>query len=203
MPLSSQSTKKCSVAGSGLRVSQPPLFNPLKCHLDHLEGAPPMVAFHLVRHGKGDSRQLVDRLGKAIVGVVGAAQHALGDSMLLVPPGIACGLVHHQREHLARKQTKPPMRSGLRLARAVARDLELGTAHRNYLVAQAIARGLNKGDPEGAGRDAAQARGWIADQLVRSRVFEPAKMRGSDNGTVAVLQPLHEEMFAGRVRVAR
>tara|TARA_R110000868_G_scaffold398594_4_gene671840 strand:+ start:1695 stop:1982 length:288 start_codon:yes stop_codon:yes gene_type:complete len=95
------------------------------------------------------------------------------------------------------------MRSGLRLARAVARDPELGTAHGNYLVAQAIARGLNKGDPEGAGRDAAQARGWIADQLVRSRVFEPAKMRGSDNGTVAVLQPLHEEMFAARVRVAR
>ena len=71
------------------------------------------------------------------------------------------------------------------------------------MVAQAIARGLNKGDPDGVARDAARAREWIADQLDRGRVFEPGKVRSGENGTIAVVEPIHEEMFPGRVRVPR
>lgn len=85
-------------------------------------------------------------------------------------------------------------------AEEAARDPELRTAHGNYLVAQAIAKGLNKGNPEGAVSDTARAREWIADQLDRGRVFEPAKVRDGDKGAVAVVQPIHEEMFPGRVR---
>lgn len=88
-------------------------------------------------------------------------------------------------------------------AEEAARDPELRAAQGNYMVAQAIAKGLNKGDPDGAARDAAQAREWIADQLDRGRVFEPGKVRSSENGTVAVVEPVHEEMFPGRVRAAR
>jgi hypothetical protein len=84
-----------------------------------------------------------------------------------------------------------------------ARDPKLRAAQGNYMVAQAIAKGLNKGDPDGAARDAARAREWIADQLDRGRVFEPGKVRSGENGTVAVVEPIHEEMFPGRVRVAR
>ena len=84
-----------------------------------------------------------------------------------------------------------------------ASDPELRAAQGNYMVAQAIAKGLNKGDPDGAAREIARAREWIADQLDRGRVFEPAKVRDSDKGAVAVVEPIHEEMFAGRVRVAR
>ncbi|MEO7469756.1 MAG: hypothetical protein ABIV36_22330 [Sphingobium limneticum] len=72
-----------------------------------------------------------------------------------------------------------------------------------YMVAQAIAKGLNKGDPDGTARDAARAREWIADQLDRGRVFEPAKVRDGGKGAVAVVEPIHEEMFPGRVRVQR
>lgn len=85
-------------------------------------------------------------------------------------------------------------------AEEAARDPELRAAQGNYMVAQAIAKGLNKGDPDGAARDAAQAREWIADQLDRGRVFEPGKVRSGENGTVAVVEPIHEEMFPGRVR---
>ncbi|MBB4642956.1 hypothetical protein [Rhizorhapis suberifaciens] len=88
-------------------------------------------------------------------------------------------------------------------AEEAARDPELRAAQGNYMVAQAIAKGLNKGDPDGAARDAARAREWIADQLDRGRVFEPGKVRSGENGTVAVVEPIHEEMFPGRVRVQR
>ena len=81
-----------------------------------------------------------------------------------------------------------------------AADPDLRMAQGNYRVAQAIAKGLNKGDPEGAARDVARAREWIADQLDRGRVFEPGKVRSGENGTVAVVEPIHEEMFPGRVR---
>lgn len=84
-----------------------------------------------------------------------------------------------------------------------AADPELRAAQGNYMVAQAIAKGLSKGDAEGAARDAAQAREWIANQLDQGRVFEPAKVRDGDKGAVAVVQPIHEEMFSGRVKVAR
>lgn len=84
-----------------------------------------------------------------------------------------------------------------------AADPELRAAQGNYIVAQAIAKGLNKGDPDGAARDAARAREWIADQLDRGRVFEPGKVRSGENGTVAVVEPIHEEMFGGRIRAQR
>jgi hypothetical protein len=79
-------------------------------------------------------------------------------------------------------------------------DPELRMAQGNYRVAEAIAKGLNKGDPEGAARDAAHAREWIADQLDRGRVFEPGRVRDSEKGAVAGVEPIHEEMFPGRVR---
>lgn len=82
-----------------------------------------------------------------------------------------------------------------------ATDPELRMAQGNYRVAEAIAKGLNKGDPEGAARDTAHAREWIADQLDRGRVFEPGKVRDSEKGALAVVEPIHEEMFPGRVRV--
>jgi hypothetical protein len=84
-----------------------------------------------------------------------------------------------------------------------AADPELRAAQGNYMVAQAIAKGLNKGDPDGAAREIARVREWIADQLDRGRVFEPAKVRDGDKGAVAVVEPIHEEMFPGRVKVAR
>ncbi|PNP96708.1 hypothetical protein [Sphingobium sp. SA916] len=84
-----------------------------------------------------------------------------------------------------------------------AADPELRAAQGNYMVAQAIAKGLNKGDPDGTARDAARAREWIADQLDRGRVFEPGKVRDSEKGAVAVVEPIHEEMFPGRVRAQR
>ena len=88
-------------------------------------------------------------------------------------------------------------------AEEAARDPELRNAQSQYLVAQAIANGLHKGDAEGAAREAARAREWIADQLDRGRVFERGKVQRSDQGTMAVVEPVHEEMFGGRVRVAR
>jgi len=88
-------------------------------------------------------------------------------------------------------------------AEEAARDPELRAAQGNYMVAQAIAQGLNKGDPDGAARDAARVREWIADQLDRGRVFEPGKVRTGENGTIAVVEPIHEEMFPGRVRMQR
>jgi hypothetical protein len=84
-----------------------------------------------------------------------------------------------------------------------AADPELRAAQGNYMVAQAIAKGLNKGDPDGSAREIARVREWIADQLDRGRVFEPAKVRDGDKGAVAVVEPIHEEMFTGRVKVAR
>lgn len=84
-----------------------------------------------------------------------------------------------------------------------AADPELQAAQGNYMVARAIANGLNKGDPEGAGRDAANAREWIADQLDQGRVFAPGRVRDSEKGAVAVVEPIHEEMFPGRIRAPR
>lgn len=84
-----------------------------------------------------------------------------------------------------------------------AADPALRAAQGNYMVAQAIAKGLNKGDPDGEAHDAAQAREWIAAQLDRGRVLEPAKVRDGGKGAVAVVEPIHEEMFPGRVRVQR
>ena len=82
-------------------------------------------------------------------------------------------------------------------------DPELRAAQGNYMVAQAIAKGLNKADPDGEASDVARVREWIADQLDRGRVFEPAKVRDGGKGALAVVEPIHEEMFPGRVRVQR
>lgn len=81
-----------------------------------------------------------------------------------------------------------------------AADPELRAAQGNYMVAQAIAKGLNKGDPDGATREIARVREWIADQLDRGRVFEPAKVRDGEKGAMAVVESIHEEMFPGRIR---
>lgn len=82
-----------------------------------------------------------------------------------------------------------------------AADPELRAAQGNYMVAQAIAKGLNKSDPDGVAREIARVREWIADQLDRGRVFEPAKVRDGEKGAMAVVESIHEEMFPGRVRV--
>lgn len=82
-----------------------------------------------------------------------------------------------------------------------AADPELRSAQGNYIVAQAIAKGLNKGDPDSAAREIARVREWIADQLDRGRVFEPGKVRSSENGVAAVVEPIHREMFPGRISV--
>lgn len=84
-----------------------------------------------------------------------------------------------------------------------AADPELRSAQGNYIVAQAIANRLHKGDPEGVARENARVREWIADQLDRGRVFEPGKVRSGEKGAVAVVEPIHEEIFPGRVRAQR
>lgn len=84
-----------------------------------------------------------------------------------------------------------------------AADPELRSAQGNYIVAQAIANRLHKGDPEGVARENARVRDWIADQLDQGRVFEPGKVRSSEKGVAAVVEPIHEEMFPGRVRAPR
>ena len=44
-------------------------------------------------------------------------------------------------------------------------------------------------------------REWIADQLDQGRVFEPGKVRSNEKGVAAVVEPMHEEMLRGRVRM--
>lgn len=84
-----------------------------------------------------------------------------------------------------------------------AADPELRSAQGNYIVAQAIANRLHKGDSEGVARENARVREWIADQLDRGRVFEPGKVRSGEKGVAVVVEPIHEEMFPGRVRTQR
>lgn len=81
-----------------------------------------------------------------------------------------------------------------------AADPELRSAQGNYIVAQAIANRLHKGDPEGVARENMRVREWIADQLDRGRVFEPGKVQSNEKGVAAVVEPIHEEMFPGRIR---
>ncbi|AUW60581.1 hypothetical protein C1T17_20415 (plasmid) [Sphingobium sp. SCG-1] len=81
-----------------------------------------------------------------------------------------------------------------------AADPELRSAQGNYVVAQAIASKLHKGDSEGVARENARVREWIADQLDQGRVFEPGKVRSSEKGVAAVVEPIHEEMFPRRIR---
>ena len=59
-------------------------------------------------------------------------------------------------------------------------------------------------DPAMADRETRQARGWIADQLDQGRQFDMAKTKRREDGVAhAVIEPIHEEMFAVRVRVQR
>src|SRR3546814_1093770 len=71
----------------------------------------------------------------------------------------------------------------------------------HYVVAQAIAQNLHRGNSLMAEQEAAQARGWIADQLDQGRQFDMAKTKRREDGVAhAIIEPIHEEMFGGRVR---
>src|SRR3546814_5832087 len=72
------------------------------------------------------------------------------------------------------------------------------------IFAQAIAQNLHRGNSLMAEQEAAQARGWIADQLDQGRQFDMAKTKRREDGVAhAIIEPIHEEMFGGSVRVAR
>ncbi|QNE33655.1 hypothetical protein F1C10_16255 (plasmid) [Sphingomonas sp. NBWT7] len=89
-------------------------------------------------------------------------------------------------------------------AEEAARDPALYAAYTHYVVAQAIAQNLHRGNPVMAEQEAVRARGWIADQLDQGRQFDMAKAKRREDGAAhAVIEPIHEEMFGGRVRVAR
>ena len=81
-------------------------------------------------------------------------------------------------------------------------DPELRAAYTHYVVAQAIAQNLHRDNPVMAEQEAAQARSWIADQIDQGRQFDMAKAKRREDGAAhAVIEPIHEEMFGGRVRV--
>ncbi|WP_336975189.1 hypothetical protein [Sphingobium aromaticiconvertens] len=89
-------------------------------------------------------------------------------------------------------------------AEEAARDPALYAAYTHYVVAQVIAKNLHRDNPILAEQEAVRARDWIADQLDRGRQFDMAKAKRREDGAAhAVIEPIHEEMFGGRVRVAR
>jgi len=89
-------------------------------------------------------------------------------------------------------------------AEEAARDPALYAAYTHYVVAQVIAKNLHRDNPILAEQEAVRARGWIADQLDQGRQFDMAKTKRREDGLAhAVIEPIHEEMFGGRVRVAR
>jgi hypothetical protein len=89
-------------------------------------------------------------------------------------------------------------------AEEAARDPALYAAYTHYLVAQAIAQNLHRDNPVMAEQEMARARGWIADQLDQGRQFDMAQAKRREDGIAhAIIEPVHEEMFGGRVRVAR
>ncbi len=89
-------------------------------------------------------------------------------------------------------------------AAEAAADPALYAAYTHYVVAQVIAKNLHRDNPVMAEQETAQARGWIAAQLDRGRQFDMAKAKRREDGAAhAVIEPIHEEMFGGRVRVAR
>jgi hypothetical protein len=89
-------------------------------------------------------------------------------------------------------------------AEVAARDPALYAAYTHYVVAQVIAQNLHRDNPVLADQEAMRARGWIADQLDQGRQFDMAKAKRREDGAAhAVIEPIHEEMFGGRVRVAR
>lgn len=83
-------------------------------------------------------------------------------------------------------------------------DPALRAAYSHYVVAQVIAQQLHRNDPAMADQESRKAQFWIADQLDQGRQFDMAKTKRREDGVAhAVIEPIHEEMFAGRVRVAR
>lgn len=89
-------------------------------------------------------------------------------------------------------------------AEEAARDPALYAAYTHYLVAQAIAQNLHRDNPVMAEQEMARARGWIADQLDQGRQFDMAQAKRREDGTAhAIIEPIHEEMFGNRVKVAR
>lgn len=88
-------------------------------------------------------------------------------------------------------------------AEEATRDPALYAAYTHYIVAQVIAKNLHRDKPILAEQEAVRARGWIADQLDQGRQFDMAKTKRREDGAAhAVIEPIHEEMFGGRVRVA-
>ena len=88
-------------------------------------------------------------------------------------------------------------------AEEAARDPALYAAFTHYAVAQAIAKNLHRDNPTMAEQEMVRARGWIADQLDQGRQFDMAKTKRREDGAAhAVIEPVHEEMFGGRVKVA-
>ena len=89
-------------------------------------------------------------------------------------------------------------------AEEAARDPALYAAYTHYVVAQAIAQNLHRDNPVMIEQEMVRARGWIADQLDRGRQFDMAKAKRREDGAAhAVIEPIHEEMFGGRVRAVR
>lgn len=89
-------------------------------------------------------------------------------------------------------------------AEQAARDPALYAAYTHYVVAQAIAQNLHRDNLNLAEQETVRARGWIADQLDQGRQFEMAKTKRREDGMAhAVIEQIHEEMFSGRVKVAR
>lgn len=89
-------------------------------------------------------------------------------------------------------------------AEEAMRDPALYAAYTHYVVAKAIAQNLHRGNPVMAEQEMARARDWIADQLDQGRQFDMAKTKRREDGMAhAVIEPIHEKMFGGRVRVAR
>lgn len=88
--------------------------------------------------------------------------------------------------------------------KAAAADPALRAAYSHYVVSQVIAQQLHRNDSAMVDQETKQARDWIADQLDQGRQFDMAKTKRREDGVAhAVIEPIHEEMFRGRVRVTR
>lgn len=85
-------------------------------------------------------------------------------------------------------------------AEEAERDPQLWGAHSHYRVAQQIANHLHKDDPEGAMRENARVREWIAVELDKGRIFKLAKLEPNGKRPMVAGQAIYEEMFQGRLR---
>lgn len=79
-----------------------------------------------------------------------------------------------------------------------------GAGVHTHAVVQVIANNLHRDHPILTEQEAARSLGWIADQLDQGRQFDVPKTKRREDGVIhAVIEPIHQEMFGGRVRVAR